>query len=121
MKFVDFEEQIKVFIGNLFASSTKTNLYYHNLDHTMTVCRNAIDIAANYTLPKQARHILFAATWFHDIGYLSASSAVHEDESIRVMKEFFSRYDVDADIVRQVAECIHSTKFSVTPSNILEA
>src|ERR1700741_2038524 len=88
MSYQDASRAIEDYITALFQANPGEKLPYHNFNHTSKVVDRANEIAAFYNLDDEQLFITRASAWFHDVGYLFTGSAEHEQESVRVMKEF---------------------------------
>jgi len=113
-------DKISVFVRNLFKNHPHAELLYHNLDHTVHVVQRTADIADSYFLNEQEKFALLAAAWFHDCGHLIGDTALHEENSVRIMREYFSCKPIDEAIIAKIEACILATKMPVSPNNLLE-
>ncbi|SCC61167.1 hypothetical protein GA0116948_11867 [Chitinophaga costaii] len=111
---------IATYVCELFEQNNQPYLVYHNALHTADVVLHAIEMAAVYKLDEYNRFILLAAAWFHDTGHLFADMAVHEAESITIMRNYFSRHSIPAAVTESIAGCIQATRLPAQPHNLLE-
>lgn len=104
----------------LYFTYNRTDLLYHNLEHTKRVVQHSRQMADHYRLEEEDRFILLAAAWFHDTGQLKGDVAIHEETSVTFMESFFQVKHVNTSITHQVATCILATKMPVDPHSLLE-
>ncbi len=93
---------------------------YHNLDHIQYVVNKAKEIAAHYELTDEDNLAIYAAAWFHDIGYLYSGAAGHELESAKRMRAFLEEKQVDETIIVKAEGCIMATRVPRNPQNLIE-
>ena len=113
-------EEISTHVIRLFNQYPSKDLMYHNLDHTKTVVKRTLEIAANYDLTDTELFILSAGAWFHDTGQLSGDSKLHEDRSVMVMKKFLEPKGTAKAIMGKIENCICATKIPQRPKSLLE-
>lgn len=113
-------KQTEEYVINLYEQMPNANLLYHNLGHTREVVERTNEIAAHYQVSETDMLILFVAAWFHDTGYLFTGAKGHEEESIRVMKNFMHLQDNDPELIDAIAGCIIATKAPRDPRNLLQ-
>ena len=54
----------------MFHKLQSTHLVFHNLAQTEYVVKNTNEIAGHYNLGEEDMLVVYAAAWFHEIGYL---------------------------------------------------
>lgn len=113
-------KKVEIHVTELFEKYNNPNLVYHNLQHTKTVVSRAKEIAGHFQLIESDMLVIFVSAWFHDTGYLVAEPAVHEEKSVELMKKFMSPFTNDQDLVKNMEECILSTKYFAQPVNLLQ-
>ncbi len=107
------------FILELFKKNLPNTFIYHNYNHTQRVVKSTKELIENSELNVKEEQALLLAALFHDTGYTVKFDG-HEEESIKIAKDFLSRNQVADDVIEMVEECIGATKFSSTPNTKLE-
>ena len=120
MPYIDESRRIEDCVTALFQFNFNGKLVYHNFEHTRKVADRAGEIARFYGLDDEQVFIISAAAWFHDIGYLFVGPKEHEEESVRVMKEFVSDIISTPGLIEKIAQCIMATKRSTDPVSVAE-
>lgn len=113
-------KQVEAHVSSLFEQSSDTRLVYHNLQHTYKVVSRTKEIASHYNLIETDMLILYIAAWFHDTGYLISEPAVHEENSVKLLRDFMKNYPDLQDLAKSIEECIMATKATVKPVNLLQ-
>lgn len=113
-------KKIEQHVKGLFNEAQHPNLIYHNLDHTLSVVEKTKEIAGHYNLVENDMLVLFAAAWFHDVGYMSAEPPTHEEKSVEIMGPIMKELTGDDNIVDNIAACIMVTKLINEPENLLQ-
>jgi predicted metal-dependent HD superfamily phosphohydrolase len=113
-------KKIEDYVTSLFEEMHDSDLIFHNLTHTRNVVDQTKEIADHYHLNERDMMVLYIAAWFHDTGYLFTDAAQHEEKSVALMKEFIKDYINDPEPIREIEECILSTKSPRHPSNLLQ-
>jgi HD superfamily phosphodiesterase len=111
----------EVFVLKLFTTEHKTNLTYHNFEHTSTVVKRITEIAAQYELSEHELTALTIAGWFHDVGHLYTNPSEHEQKSIEIAMQWLDEKEEYQDYKEDVKRLIAVTQFSVQPQDLLEA
>ncbi|PKA84373.1 putative nucleotidyltransferase with HDIG domain [Ulvibacter sp. MAR_2010_11] len=108
------------FILTLFKEKLPHTFVYHNYTHTKRVFKSINEIIkdASNVSEKEAQ-ILQLAALLHDSGY-TVTREGHEEEGVKIAREFLESQKVDKEIVDGVEKCIMATKFKGTPNNKLE-
>lgn len=120
MIYQDIYPKVEEYVEQLFVEHNRRDLTFHNLEHTRNVVNNAKEIAAHSSLSDDDSLIIYVAAWFHDAGYLTGNQQNHEEESVRLMKEFMERFDVKNEIISQIENCILATRSPRNPQNLNE-
>lgn len=120
MKTDSLLDQIEAFVSAQL-SACGDELAYHNLNHTLSVVKNASRIAEYYQLADSDRFVVLAASWFHDLGYINGDPAGHEQRGASIFREFASSLFIEGDVIEYVVGCILATTLPQKPTNILES
>jgi len=119
MDYHKIEKRIEEYVTGLYEQLHSPALAFHNLDHTKTVVKRTVEIAAHYSISEKEMLILKAAGWFHDTGHLFTEPSKHEEMSCDIMRKYMKDY-VDEPIIVQIESCIMATKFPRNPHSLLE-
>jgi predicted metal-dependent HD superfamily phosphohydrolase len=118
---LDFDSEIleiEAFVRSRFTADTNKDLFYHNLNHTVLVSENAAWLVNEIGLTYKQRFVVLAASWFHDLGYLTGKAQGHEELGANEALAFLK--NIDNDILGDIKGCILATKMPQEPKNILE-
>lgn len=108
------------FILHLFKNQLPNTFVYHNYTHSKRVYKSINEIIEHSQINVKDATILRLAALLHDTGYIKSREG-HEEESVKIAREFLKSKNVDADIIEGVSKCILATKFKdTTPQNQLE-
>ena len=114
-------KEIEKYASDLIIKESSANLFYHTIEHTRQVVKNAEIIGTKENLNEDEMNILLASAWFHDTGYINKYKG-HEAESVIIAESFLKEKNIDNDIKKQVSACIMATTFGQQPtSKIAEA
>ena len=107
------------FVLDLFKEKLPKSFIYHNYNHTQRVVKSTKELIENSEINVKEEQALLLAAWLHDTGY-TVKFAGHEEESVKIAKDFLKENEVEEDIIKMVEECILATKFDSTPTTKLE-
>ncbi|WAC13422.1 HD domain-containing protein [Dyadobacter pollutisoli] len=120
MKTASLLDQIGAFVSAQL-SACGDELAYHNLNHTLSVVENALQLADYYQLTDPDRFVVLAASWFHDLGYMNGGPAGHEQRGALIFHQFASSLAIEGDLIARVMGCILATTLPQRPTNLLES
>lgn len=120
MKTDSLLDQIKAFVSAQL-SACGNELAYHNLNHTLSVVKNASRIAEYYQLADSERFVVIAASWFHDLGYVNGDPQGHEQRGTSIFREFANSLFIEDNLIELVIGCILATTLPQKPNNLLES
>jgi predicted metal-dependent HD superfamily phosphohydrolase len=92
---------------------------YHNAEHSRQVSGYTDLLARHYQLNESDYTAVMAASWFHDMGYLTAADDP-ERSSAMLAESFLLKLNVDSGLVEIVKGCILATKIPQTPASLIE-
>ncbi len=115
----DIVQKTDDYILNLFKDELPSSFLYHNYTHTKRVFKSVNEIIEDIELKDDQVLILKLAALLHDAGYINTRDD-HEEESVRIAREYLTSLEVDQEIIDGVAQCILATKFEGSPKNELE-
>jgi len=107
------------FVHSLLKEKLPPWSVYHSIEHTLEVVEASEEVGSASRLNKADLEVTLLAAWFHDTGYISVVDG-HEEASIDIARRFLIEQNYPQSKLDQVAECIHATKVSVQPKNLLE-
>ena len=108
------------FILNLFTDKLPSSFVYHNYAHSKRVYKSINEIIEHSQIDVKDATVLRLAALLHDTGYI-ISPENHEEESVKIAREFLESHKVDREIIDGVAQCIYATEFENTqPKTELE-
>jgi predicted metal-dependent HD superfamily phosphohydrolase len=94
-------------------------LTFHNIEHTYEVLAAVQEISKENVLNEEDLFALQIAAWFHDCGYAYCYKG-HEEESIRIAKNFLENFGCEKAFIEKVLQCIGSTKYPQDPTSEIE-
>lgn len=107
------------YVRHLFAENNK-ELYYHNLEHTLSVVEAVDKITAHYPLSAEDLLALKLTAWFHDTGYLFVGKKDHEAKSVALAEDFLKQQNTDGKILQKVKQYILATRMPQRPESLPE-
>lgn len=109
------------YVRHIFEQKIPSDIYtYHNWVHTTQVRDEVLLLARNAGMTNGDLELLNLAALFHDVGF-SEAYVGHEDQSIRIAKEFLTEKNYPADKIESILRYIEVTKVGVKPETKLEA
>ena len=120
MNYHALSDQVKQYALAFFISEKNDQLIYHDLAHTEGVVKAAVQISNHYQLNDHDFFVVYAAVWFHDIGYFSGGSSGHEKKGAEQAAAFLAEQGVDEQTIDQVKGCIGATTVPQNPTTLLE-
>ncbi|HXB10176.1 MAG TPA: Pycsar system effector family protein [Puia sp.] len=110
MDYPSILEQAQHYVRTLYDSQVTEKLYYHNLRHTENVVEAATQIAQHYQLSDVDFFTVCAASWFHDIGYLTGDGKGHEERGARMAQSYLEGTGLEFGVIEAVKRCIVATQ-----------
>jgi uncharacterized protein len=112
--------QIKEHVVNKLKEGLAESLTYHNLDHTLDVLDQALEIAGKEKITNPEDLLLLkVSALYHDVGFLDTYSG-HEERSCVIAAEELTCFGFNPTQVDMVMGMIRATKVPQTPQNQLE-
>lgn len=112
-------ELTEAYVLSIFEHDLPPNLYYHDLNHTMSVRETALILGAHYDIGEANMEAMELAALLHDTGYVEAYQG-HEIVSAKLAKNFLSQHNYPAEQLHLVIELIDATKLVYEPKNLLQ-
>ena len=108
------------FVFNLFKENLDQSFLYHNFTHTERVLRSLREIIKDdENIDSETAKALQLAAILHDTGY-TVTRNNHEEESVKIAKNFLKEENADDSIIEKVSQCILATKMSDEPKSQIE-
>ncbi len=116
----DIVKETDQFVLDLFKEKLPGTFVYHNYTHTKRVYKSINEIIEHSQISVKDKTALQLAALLHDTGYIVTRDG-HEEESVKIAKDFLQSKDVAPEIMDMVESLIMATKFKGTaPNNELE-
>lgn len=115
IRFFDLQEMIL----DQLEHELPSNLYYHNVKHTVDVVTEVELIGWAEGVPEEDILLLKTAALFHDAGHILGYDN-HEEKGVEMAKEMLPDYDFSKNQIDKICELILATKLPPKPTNILE-
>ncbi|PLX09425.1 MAG: guanylate cyclase [Marinilabiliales bacterium] len=96
-----------------------SNLYYHNLKHTINVLYNVEDIAREEGVDEEEMLLLKCAALFHDAGFM-VSYDNNEEIGAKMAAQTLQKYKFSEDQIVTIKRLIMATKMPPKPKDLLE-
>jgi len=112
-------EEVKDYILGLLNEKLDSQLYYHNIDHTLDVYNNALIFTEKEKLSFEEQSLVLTAALFHDSGMLKSYDH-HEDASAEIAKLTLPDFDYSKEEIRGICKIILASKPDVNPETICE-
>jgi len=107
------------YVLGIFEHDLPPNLYYHDLNHTMSVRQTALTLGAHYEIGEANMEAMEIAALLHDTGYVRAYTG-HEKVSGELAVEFLKSHNYPEDRIALVLNLIDATKLVYEPKNLLQ-
>ncbi len=92
---------------------------YHNLEHTLEVLENVIEIGENSGLTAEELELVELAAIFHDTGWIENSNN-HEENSVQIAKKFLKSCLYNPEKIEKVSELILVTNLNNDTKYLLQ-
>jgi adenylate cyclase len=115
IRFHDIQEEV----FDILEKGLSTDLFYHNLKHTVDVTTEAELIGWAEGVTDEDMLVLKTAALFHDVGHIVAYDN-HEFHSCEIARNILPKYAYTSQEIELVCQIIMATKLPPQPKNILE-
>ncbi|PZW40585.1 HD domain-containing protein [Mesonia algae] len=115
----DILEKVDKFVLQLFTEKLPNTFIYHNYNHTQRVVKSTKELIENSEINVKEERALLLAAWLHDTGY-TVKSEGHEEESVKIAKDFLTEENVDKEIIEMVVKYISTTRMLAIPETLPE-
>jgi len=107
---------VKSYVFELLKTKLKTNVLYHNFNHTEHVANASFEIGVGEGLSPEELEIVVLSAWFHDTGYVIGQQG-HEIESVKIAKKYLEEKGVSAEAMKSIESCILATGLHEKPQS----
>jgi len=107
---------VKSYVFELLKTKLKTNVLYHNFNHTEHVANASFEIGVGEGLSPEELEIVVLSAWFHDTGYVIGQQG-HEIESVKIAKKYLKEKGVSAEAMKSIESCILATGLHEKPQS----
>jgi putative nucleotidyltransferase with HDIG domain len=103
-------EKTRLHVRRHFSRHSPKWMAFHDLEHTLSVARAAVDIGRASRLSATDLLLVEVAALFHDMGY-AFTYAGHEERSARLARAFLRKQGQPAAFIRRVEALILATRY----------
>ncbi len=107
------------YILSKLESDLDSNLYYHNISHTLDVMQSSMRIAEGEGIGDYEKQLLETAAAYHDCGMLN-TYAGHEKASCLITEEILPTFDFSKKEIERINAMIMATRLPQKPLSHLE-
>lgn len=112
-------EKARLHVRRHFSRRMPKWMHFHDLEHTLSVARAAVEIGQNAGLGEEELRIVELAALFHDTGYAVAYRG-HEAASAQLARTYLTGQRVSERTIRQVEALILSTRMNALPRTLAQ-
>lgn len=109
----------KEFVLKKLTGELKPSLYYHNIQHTIDVCRSVETLAIMEKVNEEELTMLLTAALYHDTGFIWAYDN-NEPMACRFAQETLPRFGYTESQIETVCRLIMATSMPQQPDTLLE-
>ncbi|AKP50760.1 Pycsar system effector family protein [Cyclobacterium amurskyense] len=113
-------EKFERWIREMFENRQKSEVCYHNMDHSLQIVKKVAEIGEYYNLSKEEKEDLYVAGWMHDIGYWEGKGEGHEIKGSEMAQKYLIELGLNQERVDRIKSLILATKVPQNPKNLLE-
>ncbi len=118
LQFIKFKMMQEEILDQL-QRNLPSNLYYHNVKHTINVLYNVEDIAREEGVEEEEMLLLKCAALFHDAGFM-VSYDNNEEIGAKMAAQTLEKYKFSQDQIDTIKRLINATKMPPRPKDLLE-
>lgn len=111
-------EAVKIEILSKLRRGLSDQLFYHNVNHTLSVIKATAHLSALMNVSKVETDILLTAALFHDTGYLYQYDD-NEEIGARLAEKVLPEFSYSPEQIEQVCQIICETSLKVSCSSFL--
>ncbi len=118
LQFLKYED-LESYVLNKLERSLPSNLYYHDIKHTIDVITQVELLALGEKVSREELLLLKTAALLHDSGFMFTYED-HEEASVKYAREILPKYDYKPEQIETICRLILATKFPPSPKDKLE-
>ncbi|WP_158534860.1 HD domain-containing protein [Mucilaginibacter hurinus] len=107
-------ENCEKYVRQLFDEKLPASMYFHNIDHTLSVVAATERLLSELTVSDSDKQIVLVAAWLHDTGYCYTYEG-HEAISMTLAGDFLRNEQRSDLFISEVNYCIRATRFPPSP------
>lgn len=104
---------------NRLIKELPANLFYHDLNHTLDVCKAIDELCEEENIRGEDLILLKTAGIMHDIGFIEQYFN-NEPVAVRIAMEVLPSFDYSDEQIRIISNLILATRVPQKPNNLLE-
>jgi predicted metal-dependent HD superfamily phosphohydrolase len=112
-------EKAGLFIMDKMRRELPVQMVYHDINHTIDVCKAAERIGREEKLTEPELDLLLTAAHYHDCGYINGVKD-HEEASCYMAKQYLPGFGYSPGDIEVICGMIRATQIPQSPQNILE-
>jgi polyphosphate kinase len=112
-------DKARLFVLRHFSKHIPAWMRFHDLEHTLTVTRHALEIGRAEGLPEKDMLLVELAALFHDVGYAVAYEG-HEEAGAELAHAWLMGHGATAAEAGRVSRLILATRLRATPKGKLQ-
>ncbi len=110
---------MQAYVTRLLTEKIPPHYYYHNVDHTLYVTKQAEAIARAENCTEKEISLLKTAALWHDSGFIETYSQ-HEQAGCVLARKYLGEYNYPPSEIDMICGIIMATKMPQSPTNKLE-
>jgi len=111
-------QKVEEYVRKEYSREGWNDFDYHNLDHTVNVVKEVMELAELSGLSQAHTEQLIIAAWFHDLGYEIEVDG-HEEISAEIAAKFLKENDATDHVIEEIRNLILATKVNYEDFNVL--
>jgi putative nucleotidyltransferase with HDIG domain len=112
-------EEAAQHVFDTFRDQLPADLVFHDFHHTYETAKAAKRLAKGMELSEEDTELVMLSAFMHDMGYIKTYEG-HEQESVKMAREFLQSRDYPEDRIKIIEACILSTSMPQSPKTPLE-
>lgn len=112
-------ERMQQFVIDMLKSELRADYCYHNIEHSLFVQENALQIGLHERCTEKDMELLTTAALWHDTGYIKTYEG-HEEESCSLAGKYLPGYGFSTNDINTICGMIMATKVPQLPGSKLE-
>jgi len=110
---------MKQFVVEFLQTRLPPHYFYHNVNHTLDVVQNVLEIGKQEGCSEEELRLLYAAALWHDTGFVETYTD-HEAASCRLAATYLPKYGYSELETDKICTLIMATKIPHAPADHLE-